>query len=420
MEILQFQRWRMLRGLLIASCAAATVGVVGYFALGWSVRSAALAAHRQAEQALRRRDNAGVREALKWLLWFEPQDERALLIAGVSLNADRRFPEAIALLERIPESSRVYEEGGVSLAASLIEDGQLERAEDVLKQVLARFPRSADAHGRLVRLFLKQLRQRDAIELLLARWRQDPNDVSVLPDLLELAVKRVTAHDRVGFLERSDEKHPRQAAVVLALAQAYALMGQTEPAKVRYQSVLQIRPLDPLSRVLAAEFSLDSGDIKSATLLLDEGSDTVSNAFHTFDDDRHWMVRSRIAEQSGDLATASANIEKALALRPNDETYLLAKAALLRQLRRNPEAAVAAGQASRMAEARKQLLLLWEKLDRNRPAPQLCLKIAEGLAALGEPEQAAGWRRVSQVAASRSSLEDGRNPSLPHAALLRP
>ncbi len=418
---MQSRRPWLLRCVVIGSLATAAVAVAGYYVLGWSVRSAALSTHRRAEQALRRRDNAGVREALKWLLWFEPQDERALLIAGVSWNADRRFPEAIELLERIPESSRVFEEGGISLAASLIEDGQLERAETVLKQVLAQFPRSADAHGRLVRLYLKELRQRDAVEWLVARWRQDPHDVSVLPDLLELAVKRVTAHDRVEFLEQADGKHPRQGAVVLALAQTYALMGQTDKARLRYQAALQLRPLDPLTRVLAAEFYLNSGDIQTATLLLETVSSLVSDAFQKFDDDRYWMVRSRSAEHSGELTTAYACLERALALRPNDEASVLAKASLLRQLRRNQEAATAARRASQLAEARKQLLLLWEKLDRAQPDPRLCLAIADGLAALGEPEQAAGWRSVNQLAGSRQPIEEaGHQPSLPPAAPMRP
>lgn len=396
--------WRLAGRLIVCGCAVALLLAVGYYLIRRHVRASASITVQQAEQALRRRDNAQARETLKWLLWFEPAENRALLIAGISLNADRRFPEAVEVLDRISESSESFEQGGIALGASLIHDGQWERAESVLKRQLARFPESGDAHERLVRLYLQELRQREAVALLVDRRRRRPDDLSVLPHLLELAVKNVTPQDRLGALETADDKHPRQAPVVLALARAYSLMGMTQQAQDRFQSALELGPYDPVTRILAAEFHLDCGELDAArSLLRPEGPLTTEVFTDAFNDDRYWFVRCRIAEQSEEAGEAYAHLQKALALRPQEETYLLMQAGLLRQLGRADEAAQAASRAAQLAEDRKHLMILWENLNHDRPDSTHCLAIAELLESMGEPQQAADWRRVSRAVAPLES-----------------
>lgn len=400
--------------LLGGGVLGAVVLAMAYGLCGWWVREGAAETLQRAENRLRRGDNAAARETLRWLLWFEPAHPRALLIAGVSLNADRRFSEAVSVLERIPEEITDYEQAGIALAASLIADGRFERAEDLLQQLWRRYPASRDIRDRLARLYLKQLRQRDALELMLEHRRRFPDDLSVLPDLLELEAKTVTPHDRLADLEAADRKHPRQAPLVLALARAYWLMGKTDSARGRFQSALQLRPHDLATRILAAQFHLDCGEWETARSLLDPPSESpTTDAPH---DDRYWFVRSRLAEQSGDAPQAYACLEQALALRPHEEAYLLMQAGLLRRLGRTDAAASALGRAARLAEARKQLLLLADRLDRNQPQPELCLQIAGWFDQLGHSELAADWRHLARAAPMNdpARLPASASP-LPHA-----
>lgn len=400
--------YRIKNRRILALCGV-FLGVVaaGYGWLRWHVRNSEADTLQQAERFLRQRDGARAREALKWLLWFEPTHHRALLFQAASLNADRAHSQAIEVLERIPEESDTFAESGIVLAATLVLDDQLERAELVLKRYSSRFPRSYDACERLVRVYLKLLRQRDAITLLMDFWNHEPADAWALPHLLELESKSMTAQDRVAPLEAADRKHPRQANVVLALAQAYSLTGKTEPARTQFEIALQLRPQDAVTRILAADFYLSQGDVDSARRLLNMSSADALN------DDRYWFARCRLAEQLGAIPDAYAHLEKAVALRPNDETYLLKQAALLRRQGRTDEARTIAHGASLLAENRKRLMLVSDKLDRTHPSPAHCLEIADLLDRLGCADQGAAWRRVSQALEPADSPNDAPSPVRP-------
>ena len=365
--------------------------LIGYFASGWFVRANAASKLREAERFLRQKENAHAREALNWLLWFEPRQYQALLITGISLNADRKFPEAIAFLERIPDTSEQFEQGGIALASSLNHDKQFDRAESVLRRHLELFPRSVATCEELVRLNLKLLRQREATTLLLEFWGRGWDDFGALPLLLELEVKTATPHEAVPVLEAADRQHPRQSAVVLALARAYSMMGKTEQAQAQFEDALRLKPQDFLTRLLAAEFFFNRGDVETAQRLV------KIESVKPIEDDRYWFLLCRIADHSNQLEEAYSCLQKVLTLRPNDETYLLMQATLLRRMGRIEGARTAALHATQLAENRKQLVLLSHQFDRTQPNPDLCLEIADLLERLGHLKQANGWRRVSQL-----------------------
>ncbi len=381
---------RIKYGRTFAGCLLALAVVIGYGTLRWRVHANSASLIREAEGWLRKRDNARARETLRTLLWFEPRQYQALLITGISLNADRKFPEAIAVLERIPDTSEQFEQGGIALASSLIHDKQLDHGESVLRRHMQLFPRSLATCEELVRLNLKLFRQREAITLLLEFWGRGGDDFGALPLLLELEVKTAAPHESVAALEEADRQHPHQAAVVLALARAYSLMGKTEQAQAQFEDALRLKPQDFLTGLLAAEFFFNRGDVESAQRLL-------NLEFENLNDDRYWFLRCRIAEHSSQVEEAYSFLQKALALRPNDETYVLMQATLLRRLGRIEESRTIALRAAQLVEDRKHLFLLSHQFDREHPSPDLCLEIADRLERLGHLEQASAWRRVSQM-----------------------
>lgn len=376
----------------LALCGAiVVVATVGYCAIGWHVRSSAAETLQQAERNLRQRNNAGVRETLKWLLWFEPTHPRALLIKGVSLNADRRFPEAIAVLQRIPETSDGFADAEIALASSLAHDDQLDRAEAVLRRHLQRIPKSVAAREELVRLNIRLLRQREAVALLLEYGEHGWEDFGALPLLLELQVKPLTPHEIVSSLEDTNRKHPDQPLVVLALARVYSLLGRMEQAQTEFENALRLNPEDSSTNLLAAEFFFNRGDVTVAERLLN------SDFMKSVEDDRFFFLLSRLSENSGQVDQALDYLQKALKQRPGEETYVLMQGTLLRRLGRIEESRTAAIRATELAEIRKRLFVLSNEFDRERPSAEQCLEIADALERWAQPEQAGVWRRVSQL-----------------------
>lgn len=323
--------------LVIGFAATVVVFLMGYGAVSWRVRASAPRTIRLAEEMLRRRDFAGARDTLQWLLWFDQGDQQAVLIAGVSLNAEQRFPEAIDVLSGMVEESRHFEQGGIALAASLILDGQLERAESVLKRVLARFPASRDGLDRLVRLYLQEFRIRDGIALLEDRWRRYPDDLSVLPDLLELTVEASSPGEHLTFLEGADRQHPGQFVVLLGLARACQRVGSALEARQRLNAAIAVAPETADAHISAAECLLDLHELDLAQLHLDRAAGISASTAEG--EARYWYERCALAERRGNAADALADLGKAQALRPNDESYLLMQATLLRRLSRLEETA---------------------------------------------------------------------------------
>lgn len=378
------------RGTLAAGIFVLAVSM-GYLALRWSVRSNVASTIREAERCLRRKENARARETLKWLLWFEPTQHRALLIQGISLNADRKFLEAIQVLERIPENSDSFEEAQFALASSLVHDEQLDRAESVLRRHLQRFPRSVAAREELVRVNIRLLRLREATALLSDFWKPGWDNFGALLLMLDLQVKPLSPQEAVSLLEGTNRKYPNQAKVVLALARGHALQGNTAEAQMQFEEALRLSPNDSLANFLAAEFFFDRGDVGFAQRLLN------AESLKHWEDDRFWFLQCRVAEQSGQVQTAYAFLQKALERRPHDENYVLMQASLLRRLGRIEESRSAAISATQLAEVRKRLVVLASEFDRDRPSAELCLEIADHLQRWGQPEQADAWRRVSQL-----------------------
>ena len=382
---------------IACSCAIVAILITGYILVRWQVRTSVPDTLRQAELHLRNGDYAAARDVLGGLLWFDPSHPRALLIVGISLNADRMFTESVAMLEQIPVESPIYKDAGTALVSSLIHDGQQQRAETELRQYLSRFPKSTQPREDLLRLYLSQLRKRAAVAVLQDYRRRYPDDLSVLPHMLDLEAKIVTAQDRVQALETADSRHPGQASVVLALARAYAQMGITEKARTRFQAALELTTDDPLTRILAAEFHFDSGDIDTARRLLRLDSGTLPQ--EAVADDRYPFLLCRMAAQADDISGAYAHLQQAMALRHSDETYVMMQSALLRQMGRVEEAATAGQEAAQLAETRKRLMVLSDELDRRQPASAHCLEIAELLQRLGHAGQAGDWRRVAGAGA---------------------
>ncbi len=391
------------RGIRVSLIVLVLAGA-GYGSLHWYIRRSAEETLAAAEAHLRRRENAEAREELQWLLWSDPTHHRALLIRGVSLNADRRFPEAIRTLAQIPENSESSEAAGIALASSLILDGQFERAEDVLRNHVERFPQSLNTGRRLAKLYLIQLDPRKGAAVLLEHWKRNRDELSILPDLLDIEARSITPQEHVERLEAADRSHPQQSSVVLALARAYHQMGMPDRAKERFDSAIRLSPDDLPTKIAATEFLLDVGDLESAQSLLPTDIDEqIHDSLYA---DRYWYVVARIAESRGQIADALNSLEKAIALRPDNESYLLMQASLLRRLGRREESKRAAEVAAELAATRARLFVLANEINRESPRSEHCSEIATLMERLGHSEQAADWRRVGEAisAASRQHV----------------
>ena len=377
---------------LLALACAASYGVVG-----WIVRSSAEATLREAGDQLTMNETKSARERLHWLIWFEPENAKALLTVGISHHIEKNFREAIRVLERVPTDSSEFEGAGLVLARSFLLEHELERAESVLKECLRRFPRSDPAREELIQLYMPQHRRRAAISLLYDRWSQFPNDLSVLKSLLLALVEPLTPQGPSIYFATVNSRHSGQGSVVLAMARMAALLGEEERAERTFKLALKLRPNHFLTQLLSADFFLSRGDDRHARRLVDSMSITTLEGGDARSDDRYWALVARIRENKSDLEGAFTAIQNALDIRPNEYSLLSSKCGLLRKMGRGQEARNLAARASQISDAEGALFLLANEANLEMPTRARCREFSRLLQTLGYPDQASGWRDVMEL-----------------------
>ena len=160
-------RWCTRRTALFAILAAVALGIV-YGAAAAAVNSNRDSYLQAASSQLKDGRSEEVTKTLSTLLWFYPDDKRARLLRGISYNSRQMFSEAISDLSVIATDDPEYLEGGLSLGASLASDGQLDRAVDVFRQHLTRYPGAVESRSRLSDILVNLMKHEEAVQL----WEQ--------------------------------------------------------------------------------------------------------------------------------------------------------------------------------------------------------------------------------------------------------
>jgi tetratricopeptide (TPR) repeat protein len=384
----------------------AGISGVGWIAWGIYVRNTAGEALKRAAVHLRKSESAAARQALQWLLWFEPQHAEALHLTGLSYLSEENYPSAIAALQRVDAGSRVHADAQLALASALLTDRQWQRAEAELAAHLRRYPRSIKAVRLLSGLLLGELRQREAVLLLedfLRRAEMDglsaEDELTLLRDLAAAEFHAPAADACEPALREASERHPQQPAVLLALGQCAALAGRTAEAQTLLNEALQQMPDNWQARMTIGRFHADQGQVDAAEAVFKESQPGVaasaSEPVGLEADDRVWELLCRIAELRGDFPRALNAIDRAVSLRAGDKEYQARRARLLQRLGRTQEAQRAYERSHELARADLDLWNLSRDIGGRIPTAAECDRMAKNYDILDRRLQAAAWQRLS-------------------------
>jgi tetratricopeptide (TPR) repeat protein len=189
--------------------------------------------------------------------------------------------------------------------------GELEQAEHLYREMLAREPDNADARHRLGLLELAQGRPAAAAEHLQSVVESHPH-VALLHHHLGFALSAAGEHQRaVEQFQEAIRLDCSVAEVHAALGTSLQALGQIGPAKAAYGAALQLRPGD-----VTAHFNL-------ATALHAEGNHAEAAGHYRAAlaaDSGRWQAHDGLAQclrRLGHLSDAIAHYESAVARRPD-------------------------------------------------------------------------------------------------------
>lgn len=399
-----------------------TIGVIalfsaalGYFVLTMTVRRNAELAVARAANFLQRGEVRRARDELQGTLRFNPSHPKALQLVGFSYAQQQKWPEAIAYLERIPPNEAAHDESQIPLAAALIADRQLERAEAVLGALIEKDAGSLMAVRMLSGLLLAELRKEEAVAVL-EQFLQHPANAELRPDdrlliLRDLSTAEFhppTPAECLPTLQEAFQKDPRQPSVRLALGQCELDAGRLAEAEVHLRAALQQQPHDWRFRAIVCQFLLDAGKIEEAEQVFGNGDKAVVESSNDRQKLDYWTIRSRIEEARQDDLKALESQDHAATIRALGRSEIARRGKLLQRLRRNDEAQSVRESEYEMARLELRLWDLSRDLGVRTPTPDECEEVARLYEALNKTYGAAGWRRLASqlqnVAAPRTEL----------------
>lgn len=341
-----------------------------------------------AELSLRSGKCDVARSQVSAILYFRPDHPDAVSILGRCLLQEKKPDEAIPILARIPEASPAFEKAGSAWANACLQSGDVEQAETVLRRYLERFPAAETTREELRWLCFNQFRTRDVAQILIDRLRQEPGDPKTLADLIDCEYRQQVPYEGAAYLEQVNRLKPGQGTVSVALGFAKWRMGQIDEARALFRTALVARPEDPHVRFTVTEFLIEQGQLADAEKILD-GSPIPG-------DDRYWSLRSQLAEQKNETATALVHLDKAVELHGNDYRYASRRANLLRKLKRGMEVEAASNTAFQLQRIDRAFADLVEAQTHHHPTKTDALKIADLYQQTGRKLLSENWRTLAE------------------------
>lgn len=385
----------MKRALRILGCVCA-VFAIGCLVWGYSVRSNAEATLAQARRLIAKKQWEEARASLNSLLRFKPDEFEAIYLIGRSLQIEGNLADAIETLAQIPIDADVHRKASLALGMALLHNAEFARAETVFRNHLELYPDSIKARDEIKWLLFNQLRVRELEVFLKDQLARHPEDSGLLFDLLFTEIRKQIPRETMDNLATVNEMKPGQANVILALAQCSWKTAQAESAADYLRRALQLRPDHLETRLVAAEFQMEQGQLDAAATLLTVPDSVATQAMGNWRDDDRWCwLSSRLAQLQGDSETARTLAERAVKLRPNDREYVHGYSTLLSLAGFSELAEPYRKQAIELQECRSRLEVLVLGGELDEPTAEICREVAALVKIRGETAQFAGWSRLA-------------------------
>ena len=382
------RKWLILVILAVVLCG-------GYFGVRGYTLANADDTVREASQLLKIGKFRDARDTVDWILYFDPNNPKALAVAATSAASEQKFAEAVELFERVPDSELSPDDLD-SKAAAFLGNQQWHKAETLLASSLSGTldKQSLNRTNRLVRLYVAELRYAEATALM-DRYFRETSDNTFLMNLVELMATTPSPDAYIADLQTTDNAHLNQRSVKLALASAYALSGRLEDAESQYDQLQAAWPDDLQVQLAAAEFYLQANQNEAASKLIAAARNNTDAAYSS----RLWFVAAKLAEATGDHPSALGDLDRAISLSVPQEAYMQMKARLLRRLNKSDEAQQVTSAATQLANQRQQLMRLFPDLDMLRSKPEVLTEVSTIVEQLGYPEQAKAWQKLAEQSA---------------------
>ena len=193
--------------------------------------------------------------------------QRILAVAYGDTGDDRKSIEHLETAVRLaPDDERA----SVALGRALEHAGQVDRAEQVLKNTIATLPQSTDAHSALADLYEHTDRGRDALRELevAASFTVVAGKGALYWRLADLEHRHLEYERVIEPLMRRVRLNPNEARAHTDLGLAYTRIGRTNDALIELVVASLIGPADAEALTAIGQVHFDDGNYEAAEAVL--------------------------------------------------------------------------------------------------------------------------------------------------------
>ncbi|WP_298864209.1 tetratricopeptide repeat protein [uncultured Gimesia sp.] len=351
---------------------------------------------RQAELLLVKKKPAQAIDDLKWLLKYDPENDKALFYLAQSYFLQEDYTSASIQFARLSKDSKYYEPAVLNAAMCYFLDEKIELAEEAFKSYLAEYPNSSTARTELQWIYFNQFRVRDAENLLKERLPYVEDPFPLLVHLLYIEFKPPIAQESIRLLKKINDAEPGQASILLALGYCYWKLGEIDEARALIEEVQLVNPHRIDSILVAADFYLELGELQKCEAILQPKQKYPQKIQKMLEkDDRWFWVRSRFQFQKDNLKMALEEIQAALKVDPYQMKYLQHTGMILQAMGQQQEAQQFFQKAKSLARTYRELYKIVSSGALSHPTNAICLQVSWYCEELGKMKESREWKKVA-------------------------
>jgi cellulose synthase operon protein C len=189
-------------------------------------------------------DISTAEEHTNLLLQKQPNDPDSHLAAANLLNAERKFPEAIAEIQKAITLAPTRGDSYLNLALVQTRTGQFDAAEANYKKAIDLNAQGQNGHMALAAFYQNRGRYAEAEQQVQSVIASDPKDVNARSSLAKLYMSQGKRAEAEQLLAQAKRDFPKDPVAYRLLGDYYFAEGDLDKATAEYVSLHQEHPKD--------------------------------------------------------------------------------------------------------------------------------------------------------------------------------
>ncbi len=184
-------------------------------------------------------------DEFKALLRISPHDPRAASNLAKVLHTQKKYPAEIFYLRQALTWDPPQELGyqmRLALGLAYYQNGNLDESIDVLRKLVASYPKSAEAHYTLATIYAKTIRYKEAKVEYEEALRLDPEDNAARLSLAKALIEIGEHAAALPHLQEYTRRVPKDYEGYLVTGQAYRRLGELTRAAEELRRASELKP----------------------------------------------------------------------------------------------------------------------------------------------------------------------------------